>query len=156
MATIGGVAVGASLLSAYGTFGAYAGRFLYPARPAARRWLYVAVARSVKVGDAIDYKAPDGARVTIARQRDAGDASDFIALSSVCPHLGCAVHWEGQNDRFFCPCHNGVFDPQGVAVSGPPADAGQDLKRFGLKIENGLLFIEVAVEMLSGQERSGV
>jgi Rieske Fe-S protein len=55
------------------------------------------------------------------------------------------VHWEAQNDRFFCPCHNGAFDRQGNATAGPPAAAGQALLRFPLRLENGLLFIEVPI-----------
>ena len=70
-------------------------------------------------------------------------AEAFAALSSVCPHLGCQVHWQPQNDRFFCPCHNGVFAPDGTGIGGPPGDAGQSLPRYPLKLENGLLFIEV-------------
>jgi phenylpropionate dioxygenase-like ring-hydroxylating dioxygenase large terminal subunit len=59
------------------------------------------------------------------------------------------VHWEAQNNRFFCPCHNGVFTPEGKATSGPPADAGQSLFRFPLKVENDLLFIEVSTDKLA-------
>jgi Rieske Fe-S protein len=57
------------------------------------------------------------------------------------------VHWEPGDDRFFCSCHNGVFDPQGKATSGPPAVEEQDLARYELKIENGLLFIKVPTDM---------
>jgi len=67
----------------------------------------------------------------------------------VCPHLGCQVHWEPQNDRFFCPCHNGVFSPDGVATAGPPAEAGQSLLEYPLKVEGNLLFIEVAQSVLA-------
>ena len=70
---------------------------------------------------------------------------DFIALSSICPHLGCKVHWETQNQRFFCPCHNGAFSAAGVSTAGPPFDVHQNLARFPLKVENGNLFIEVPV-----------
>jgi Rieske Fe-S protein len=56
--------------------------------------------------------------------------------------LGCQVHWEEKNDRFFCPCHNGAFDRTGVATEGPPALAKQTLKEFKLQVVNGLLFIE--------------
>jgi len=65
------------------------------------------------------------------------------ALSSTCPHLGCQVRWEAQNDRFFCPCHNGVFDQSGVATAGPPGEAGQSLPKYELKVEDGLLHIAV-------------
>ena len=78
-----------------------------------------------------------------------GDVDDFIALSSTCPHLGCQVHWEAAHDRFFCPCHNGVFDPSGRGLSGPPGEAGLSLPSYNLRVDNGLLFIEVPVTRLT-------
>jgi cytochrome b6-f complex iron-sulfur subunit len=93
--------------------------------------------------------APTGERITLARRGAGGSAEDFVALSSTCPHLGCQVHWEPQNERFFCPCHNGAFDPQGHAIAGPPFEAGQSLPRYPLEVRDGLLFIEVPVEGLT-------
>jgi len=46
--------------------------------------------------------------------------SDVKALSTICTHLGCSVYWESDQNRFYCPCHQGVFDPDGNVVSGPP------------------------------------
>ena len=126
--------------------GVYAARYLYPSSGPNVGWQFVAVASEVKMGESIEYTAPSGAKVVVARQKEAEGGTDseenFIALSSVCPHLGCQVHWEPQNDRFFCPCHNGVFNKQGEPLEGPPAKANQELVRFPLKIESGLLFIE--------------
>lgn len=73
----------------------------------------------------------------------------FAALSSTCPHLGCQVQWQPQHGRFLCPCHNGAFDASGRAIQGPPADAGQFLSSFPLKIEEGLLLIEVPTDPFS-------
>ena len=101
------------------------------------------------LGESLNFETPTGAKVVIARQNEGDSAENFIALASVCPHLGCAVHWEPQNTRFFCPCHNGVFDPAGVATAGPPADAGQSLVQYPLKDEAGVLFIEVSLEQLA-------
>ncbi|MDK2971086.1 MAG: cytochrome b6-f complex iron-sulfur subunit [Candidatus Sumerlaeota bacterium] len=45
----------------------------------------------------------------------------WVAFSAVCTHLGCTVQYELDNDRIFCACHGGVYDPHtGDAVSGPP------------------------------------
>ncbi len=134
----------AGLAGGYGALGAVAGRFLYPAAPPERDWLFVSEEARLAVGDSILFRAPSGERISVTRQARGGDAGDFIALSSVCPHLGCQVHWEAQNDRFFCPCHNGTFDSQGVGTGGPPGDAGQSLPRYDLKIEDGMLFIHLA------------
>lgn len=142
------------LVTSYGTCAYVGGRFLYPARPVRREWMLVGPLNSIAAGSAIAYSTPTGAKLTIARQGSGTALEDFIALSSTCPHLGCKVNWEALNQRFFCPCHNGVFDPGGKAISGPPADAGQELARYSLKIENGLLFIEVETEgVQAGRER---
>ncbi len=142
-------AMAGGLVASYGTFAAYAGRFLYPARGARKGWMFVAEVGRMNRGDAVIYSTPGGAPVTIARQDESGSVEDFVALSSTCPHLGCRVHWEPQNDRFFCPCHSGVFDPTGRATEGPPADAGQSLSKFPLKIEKGLLYIKVQLESIA-------
>jgi hypothetical protein len=59
------------------------------------------------------------------------------------------VHWEGHKNRFFCPCHNGVFSPEGVATEGPPAEAGQRLPSYPLRVDGGLLYIEVPTQRLA-------
>jgi len=66
------------------------------------------------------------------------DGRDYIAMSNVCTHLGCRVRWISDQDKFFCPCHNGVFDKQGTVVSGPPP---KPLDRYEVKVEDGQLFI---------------
>lgn len=131
------------LTAAYGTLAAMMARFLFPAKPPARGWMFVAVEGRMRLGEALLFRTPRGASVNIARQGRGSTADDFVALSSTCPHLGCQVHWEPQNDRFFCPCHNGVFTPDGTGIGGPPGDAGQSLPRYPLRVEDGLLFIEV-------------
>lgn len=137
------LAMAGGLASSYGAFAAIAGRFLFPAKPAPKAWVYVARVGELRPGAALAYRTPDGSPVSIARRGDTGRVEDFVALSSTCPHLGCQVHWESQHQRFFCPCHNGAFDPDGKALMGPPFEAGQSLPRYPLKIEGGLLYIEV-------------
>lgn len=63
---------------------------------------------------------------------------EFVALSNICTHLGCRVRWVTDEQKFFCPCHNGVFDKDGNVVSGPPP---RPLDRFEVKEENGQLFV---------------
>ena len=145
---VGICAMACGLAAGYGGMGAVAARYLFPAKPTARRWMFVAELTRLKPGDSLAYIAPNGAPISIARKGNSGTLEDFIALSSTCPHLGCQVHWEAPNKRFFCPCHNGVFNPEGKGIGGPPGDAGQSLPRYPLKIENGLLMIEVPVEKL--------
>ena len=137
------------LTAGYGIVGLMGGRYLYPARPREKSWLYAAVEREVAQGSSFVFRTPIGEEVTIARQGAAGTVEDFVALSSTCPHLGCQVHWQQPEGRFFCPCHNGIFDAAGVATGGPPAEAGQSLPRYPLKLEGGVLFIEVPTQKLA-------
>ncbi len=110
----------AGLLAAYGTFFGYAGRYLFPTTGGRKSWLFVARTEDLEEGDSITYTTPSGASVVVARKGPGDEGEDFLALSSICPHLGCQVKWEPHNDRFFCPCHNGVFDPEGRGIAGPP------------------------------------
>ncbi len=155
LTTASSVAMGAGLAGGYGAFGAIAGRFLYPARPGDRQWQFVIETGRLSLGDSVLYRGPSGETINVTRQAEGGDEADFIALSSTCPHLGCQVHWEGQNNRYFCPCHNGTFDPAGVGTGGPPGDAGMALPRYPLKIDGGLLFIEVPTAQLADASAQG-
>jgi menaquinol-cytochrome c reductase iron-sulfur subunit len=65
-----------------------------------------------------------------------GESGKLKVLSSVCPHLGCAVRWIDKKDSFICPCHGGTFTRTGVHVSGPPLRAMDELES---KVENGVL-----------------
>ncbi|MFN0197353.1 MAG: ubiquinol-cytochrome c reductase iron-sulfur subunit [Planctomycetaceae bacterium] len=136
------------LVSGYGCFGTMMGRFLFPSHGADKVWQFVRDLAGFPAGGAMTYVSPAGESIVISRTGESGTATDFVALSSICPHLGCQVHWELQNNRFFCPCHNGAFDSQGNATEGPPKDAGQSLLKYPLRVEEGMLFIEVAPEAL--------
>jgi menaquinol-cytochrome c reductase iron-sulfur subunit len=49
-------------------------------------------------------------------------------FSSICPHLGCAVGWDGAQARFVCPCHDSVFAADGRVLSGPSPRALDQLQ----------------------------
>jgi Rieske Fe-S protein len=63
---------------------------------------------------------------------------DYLVMSNVCTHLGCRVRWIAEQNQFFCPCHNGIFDKIGNVVDGPPP---RPLDRFLVKVENDQIFI---------------
>lgn len=67
------------------------------------------------------------------------DGREFTALSNVCTHLGCRVRWIAEQEKFFCPCHNGVFDKQGNVEAGPPP---RGLDKYEVKVENDQLLIK--------------
>jgi Rieske Fe-S protein len=144
-------AVATALAASYGTLAAFIGRFLYP-EPADEGWFFVSLTSDLRTGEAQLFKTPRGEPVNVTRQGPAD--ADIAALSSTCPHLGCQVHWEGHNNRFFCPCHNGVFDPNGVATAGPPAEAGQSLLRYPMRSDRGMLFIQLPSEEVAALPQS--
>jgi nitrite reductase/ring-hydroxylating ferredoxin subunit len=149
------VLMGAGLAS-YGLFAWIGARFMLPARLGRVHQLFVPRVTDVAAGGTLLYQTPDGRTVNITRRATSGTVADFIALSSTCPHLGCQVRWEGQNNRYFCPCHNGTFDATGKATGGPPGDAGQSLPRYVLTVQQGLLYINVPAEQLSVERQAGV
>jgi len=137
------------LTAGYGCWLAYAARFFVPGETLPKSWLYVAKVHEISKGSSIHYTSPAGETVIVTRLGDSGEVDDFIALSNVCPHLGCRVHWDSLQDRFICPCHNGQFDRTGLPLAGPPKQANQRLKRYPLKIEKGLLFIYVPIRLVT-------
>lgn len=67
------------------------------------------------------------------------NGTEFTVLSNICTHLGCRVRWVEDQDGFFCPCHNAVFDENGQVVQGPPP---RPLDRFEWMVEEGQLFFK--------------
>lgn len=41
------------------------------------------------------------------------------AMSTVCPHLGCAIDYVAESDKFLCPCHDSFFSRDGAVETGP-------------------------------------
>jgi len=42
-----------------------------------------------------------------------------FGISPVCPHRGCTVNWQADQNRFVCPCHGSKFDAEGRQLRGP-------------------------------------
>jgi cytochrome b6-f complex iron-sulfur subunit len=67
---------------------------------------------------------PDGARV---RHELAGvpievrrTGEEITARSLLCTHQGCEVEWVEDEQHYFCPCHEGLFDADGNVIEGMP------------------------------------
>ena len=59
-------------------------------------------------------------------------ATDVVAFSQKCTHLGCVVYYEPDQQRWHCPCHEGYFEAQtGNVISGPPT---RPLGRIDLEV----------------------
>ncbi len=45
----------------------------------------------------------------------------FVAYSQKCTHLSCAVYFQPEQGRLYCPCHEWAFSPvSGDPIAGPP------------------------------------
>jgi nitrite reductase/ring-hydroxylating ferredoxin subunit len=134
---------GVGLAGSYGLFGGFLVAYLFP--PASRRGV-----RRLFVGRLDDFP-PGGAREILdgrGRPLLVMTAADgrLTAFSTICPHLGCRVHWEQAERVFVCPCHQGIFNAEGLATAGPPAAAGQSLATVPLEVDAraGTVFLEEA------------
>lgn len=116
-------------------------RYLYPTKNDQRQRLFLCLRSEIPPGNAFTYEAPGGKTINIVRGQNG-----FVALSDVCPHLGCRVHWEAQNEQFVCPCHDGHFDASGVPISGPPKDMGASLPKYTVAIDGDMVFLEMSVK----------
>ncbi len=105
-----------SLILSYGTAIAYAFKFLLPPnrKPKYRRLLVTSLENLPRDASKV-FKDLSGREIVLVNTE-----KGLKALSTTCTHLGCKVYWEPENVRFFCPCHDGVFDINGNVVSGPP------------------------------------
>lgn len=66
-------------------------------------------------------------------------ASEVLALSPVCPHLGCRFDWETRTSEFKCPCHASAYTVDGEVVSGP---APRPLDRLPVEVRQGRVFVK--------------
>jgi len=126
-----------ALGATYGLFASFAVRFVFPKREAPRRSrIFIAFSHEIDQGDSRAVPMPSGDQLLISNtgRINPETGNSFIAFSNSCPHLGCKVHWESDEERFVCPCHQGIFDPSGRAISGPPAQSGSDLKPYEIEV----------------------
>jgi Rieske Fe-S protein len=65
---------------------------------------------------------------------------EFKVFSGICTHLGCIVKWEENKNRFYCPCHKGIFDKTGKVTGGPPP---RPLDEFTVEMDDNLVFVKV-------------
>jgi menaquinol-cytochrome c reductase iron-sulfur subunit len=62
------------------------------------------------------------------------DGGDVRALSTVCPHAGCAVDWDEPEGAFVCPCHDSRFARSGERLSGP---APRPMDTLAVEVRDG-------------------
>lgn len=72
----------------------------------------------------------------LVRHKDGG----FLAVSGKCTHLGCALPWDKEKQKFICPCHSSEFDISGNVLSSP---APRALDLFKVRIVNKNIQVDI-------------
>ena len=130
--TLGGVAALAAAGFASVTYSLF--RYYLIPRPDSGAKSKITIPLSeLAAGDAKFFEYNGSAAVVVARP-----GGGVVALSAVCPHLGCIVQWEKDRQDFLCPCHAGYFTPDGAVISGPPPKA---LEKLPFSIANGSVIV---------------
>lgn len=90
-------------------------------RRAAPKGTPIGPASDVPVGGAASFTDPAQGTPALVVQLRRGT---FRAFSAICPHAGCPVVFDQQDDIFVCPCHGSRFDIATGAVEQGPASTG--------------------------------
>lgn len=123
-----------------------AGMAILPAlRQSAASWVSAGTVDGFAIGE------PKAAQVTVVRQDGwieiqepqgiwviRNSESDFTVFNGRCVHLGCAYSWNEDQQHFICPCHGGVYGPDGQVRAGPPP---RPLDTLEWRVENGALMV---------------
>lgn len=125
------------LILGYGTGAIYFFQFLIPRKkPLKLRKLLITSMEKLPPNGSTTFRDLAGREVVLVNTQEG-----LKAISTVCTHLGCKVYWEPENNRFFCPCHGGVFDINGNVVSGPPP---RPLDNYPVEVdENDNVFVKL-------------
>ncbi len=57
----------------------------------------------------------DGKKVAVFHS----DSGEMKAVSAICTHMGCVIHFNGAEKTWDCPCHASRFDTNGQIIEGP-------------------------------------
>jgi menaquinol-cytochrome c reductase iron-sulfur subunit len=110
-------------------------------RKSPRVWRPVGPVDSFPVGQTVNVRFEDAsplpwagvtARTAAWLRRD--DESHFTAFTVHCTHLGCPVRWVADANLFLCPCHGGVYYPDGTVSAGPPP---KPLPQYPVRVHDG-------------------
>lgn len=58
-----------------------------------------------------------GSKLGLVKKNNDGT---YFAFVGVCTHLDCNVTYLAEQRKFFCACHDGWYDENGINTGGPP------------------------------------
>ena len=126
-ACLAGAIASAAAVAAYPVF-----RFLAPRSQGGGVQKLVIPLADLKEGEARFFEYA-GASAVLVRT-----ATEVVALSAVCTHLGCVVQWVKEKQHFLCPCHAGQFSTDGAVLSGHPP---RPLARIPITVSGGDIIV---------------
>ena len=109
-------------------------RFITPVKREINRKIFTVGLEELPLNATKRFKDLQGRDLMIVRTGE----REVKAISTICTHLGCSVFWQKDRQEFFCPCHNGRFDKNGVVLEGPPP-APLDL--YPVELEGDNVFV---------------
>lgn len=69
------------------------------------------------------------------------DGQSVRALSRVCTHMGCLLHYNAAERELDCPCHGAVFDLQGHVAPEYNTMSLPPLPSIDVRVENGTIYV---------------
>jgi Rieske Fe-S protein len=108
--------------------------------------LHSCAGEEIPPGIRVEYQdLPDGAHLIVmdgtVPVEIARDGEEIRARSLICTHQGCQVQWREDEQRYHCPCHEGVFDAEGAPLLGPPRES---LREFVVTRREGFIHVDTS------------
>ena len=144
-----------ALLNAVGVLTLGFVRFLFPRVLFEPSTIFNAGQPSEYAPNTVSEKLVKKEKAWIAHQVDANQQSVFLAVSTVCTHLGCTPRWFPVENKFKCPCHGSGFrgfdfargrDILALNYEGP---APRPLERLKIWVgDDGSIWVERGIKFL--------
>lgn len=86
--------------------------------------------QSVKAGLIEDFPVNSGKIIKFGRKPAIlirTEDGNFRAYFATCTHLDCIVQYRTDLQQIWCACHNGLYDINGLNISGPPPKPLEEL-----------------------------
>ena len=96
---------------------------------------------TVKAGTADAFENNSGSIIKFGRKPVIlirTDTGEFKAFSATCTHLDCIVQYRKETKQIWCACHNGLYNLNGLNISGPPP---KPLTEYNVNVTNNEVFI---------------